>query len=663
MSIPAPLKIVLLAVLLWVVTPGLKAEVRKAEIVVDGGVTVTGFYPISIFGNNVPAWTNPVPVKDKIQGAGNYLLRIPGGSWGDVYHWNSKGIYNKKGEWVPSDTDYAPSVLEKGCESKYFSTKFNDGKIDTAWWSNRETDDPDGQWIYLELNGKNDVDGARITWGDKADSKFPYAKKFSLQYWDPAEERQWMVHGADRNAWVDLVTDAKGKGGNQNLKFKKTNTQYLRLLMKESSEGRGGTYAVAEFQALCGGKPISLAGWNPAVASSTAVVSSGHDERKIFGFEEYMDFLNSFTPKAVPLVIVNFGTGTPQEAAAWVHYANKVKGYGIKLWEIGNEVGGQWEAGGPVNSRDYARRYLHYYEAMKAEDPTITIIGQTGFSDPSGAYDGKLCLQSFVDRLAKDKKEGALDALSIHQYCNWGQPVSELLDSPATQLAEMAASVKKQLSAYPALAQVPVILSEFNTSDQIKPHDVSVRLENAIWLSQYLPEFIRAFGTRGSATLWDVMNGGKAIHEETGGDHGYLQEEDGPYRYQERADYWAIKMMTQYWSGPGDARLHQMMQAEATEKKLAVYANQKPDGSLALWVVNKDPENAYDTTLNLKGFKSVKRIKGWKFDRDNYQWRTEQKPYHADPDKAPTSVDVSVLTGKIRYTFTPYSLTVIQFNK
>ena len=53
---------------------------------------------------------------------------------------------------------------------------------------------------------------------------------------------------------------------------------------------------------------------------------------------------------AQPILIANYGTGTPQEAAAWVQYANVTKGYGVKYWEIGNEqygdgiYGANWEA-------------------------------------------------------------------------------------------------------------------------------------------------------------------------------------------------------------------------------------------------------------------------------------------------------------------------------
>ena len=46
---------------------------------------------------------------------------------------------------------------------------------------------------------------------------------------------------------------------------------------------------------------------------------------------------------------MNYGSGTAAEAAAWVKYANVTKNYGVKYWEVGNEVygngayGSSWE--------------------------------------------------------------------------------------------------------------------------------------------------------------------------------------------------------------------------------------------------------------------------------------------------------------------------------
>ena len=47
---------------------------------------------------------------------------------------------------------------------------------------------------------------------------------------------------------------------------------------------------------------------------------------------------------ASTFVTVNYGTGTPGEAAAWVNAAEKVPGPGVGLWEVGNETYGCWEA-------------------------------------------------------------------------------------------------------------------------------------------------------------------------------------------------------------------------------------------------------------------------------------------------------------------------------
>ncbi len=71
-----------------------------------------------------------------------------------------------------------------------------------------------------------------------------------------------------------------------------------------------------------------------------------------------MTYLQSFNPAADAMVTVNVGTGTLQEAVAWVHYANVVKGYKMRYWQIGNEMEADWETGGPLNAADYVKRYI-----------------------------------------------------------------------------------------------------------------------------------------------------------------------------------------------------------------------------------------------------------------------------------------------------------------
>jgi len=75
-------------------------------------------------------------------------------------------------------------------------------------------------------------------------------------------------------------------------------------------------------------------------------------------------------------ITVNYGSGTPAEAAAWVNASNVTNHYGFKYWEIGNENYGSWETDTNTRPHDpytYAQRFQAYYTQMKAVDPTIKI--------------------------------------------------------------------------------------------------------------------------------------------------------------------------------------------------------------------------------------------------------------------------------------------------
>ena len=75
---------------------------------------------------------------------------------------------------------------------------------------------------------------------------------------------------------------------------------------------------------------------------------------------------------AQPVVIANYGTGTAEEAAGWVHYANKTKKYGVKYWEIGNENYGNGHYGTGLGGRPPPRqepeRLRHRGRAVRRGD-------------------------------------------------------------------------------------------------------------------------------------------------------------------------------------------------------------------------------------------------------------------------------------------------------
>lgn len=104
-----------------------------------------------------------------------------------------------------------------------------------------------------------------------------------------------------------------------------------------------------------------------------------------FGSPEFFNFLRK--TGAQGLITVNAGTGTAQEAAAWVDYANsavnarrQADGFaspiGVKLWEVGNELYYPGNAGPNVSVTPevYAGRFNEYADAMRRVDPTIKVL-------------------------------------------------------------------------------------------------------------------------------------------------------------------------------------------------------------------------------------------------------------------------------------------------
>jgi hypothetical protein len=89
-----------------------------------------------------------------------------------------------------------------------------------------------------------------------------------------------------------------------------------------------------------------------ATASFTSSCSSSDS----LGFSQFSQQARAIGAQS--FVTVNYGSGTPAEAAAWVAQAKSTAGQGVALWEVGNETYGCWEvdnelAGPPENFQGY----------------------------------------------------------------------------------------------------------------------------------------------------------------------------------------------------------------------------------------------------------------------------------------------------------------------
>lgn len=102
-------------------------------------------------------------------------------------------------------------------------------------------------------------------------------------------------------------------------------------------------------------------------------VSWGIPEYNTFGTDEFLEFCKLI--HAQPQIALNLGTGTPQDAAAWVKYVDQHWGNhkGGLLWELGNELWGDFQVGYPSLER-VAQKTLATSEAVRKVDPTSRLI-------------------------------------------------------------------------------------------------------------------------------------------------------------------------------------------------------------------------------------------------------------------------------------------------
>ena len=110
----------------------------------------------------------------------------------------------------------------------------------------------------------------------------------------------------------------------------------------------------------------------------------GIPEYNQFGTDEFLRFCQLIG--AEPQIALNLGTGTPQEAADWVQYVNAhwADHSGGLLWELGNELWGDFQVGYPTLPR-VAERTKLFSDAVRKVDPKARLIA-TG-ADPDVFYD------------------------------------------------------------------------------------------------------------------------------------------------------------------------------------------------------------------------------------------------------------------------------------
>jgi alpha-L-arabinofuranosidase len=426
----------------------------------------------------------------------------------------------------------------------------------------------------------------------------------------------------------------------------------------------------------------------------------------------FIHVITNGSVNAQAIVTVNYGTGTPQEAAAWVAYCNaattstvpigvdangtnwQTAGYwaalraasplgtddgrnflrisrtapvGFKYWEIGNEVYGSWESDSnslPHDPYTYALRATNYIALMKAVDPMIEIgavstPGEDSYANYTThpAYNSREGVSHngwTPVMLATFASTGVLpDFLVDHFYSESGTDNDASLLQAAANWASDAASLRQQLTDYIGSSGTNIeLLATENNADSGPEGKQSTSLVNGLYLADSLAQLMKT--EFNSFVWWDLRNG-----QDTSGDFS-----PSLYGWRTYGDlgivgnlntlyptFYTFKLMHDFFQ-PGDT----VLTAGSDYSLLPAYAVQHQDGSLSVLAINKDPANTYTGQVALVSYTPGSSGTAYSYGIPQ-DTATENNGSAAAQDIATNTF--SGAGTNFSYVFAPYSATVL----
>ncbi len=355
----------------------------------------------------------------------------------------------------------------------------------------------------------------------------------------------------------------------------------------------------------------------------TNVAQGGYDAPNT----SFSDFMTTAQAAgAQPIITVNYGTGTPALAAAWVKDADVTNSDGIQYWEVGNEVygngtyGANWETdahcdtspgGSPVTvgnepsqtydcgPTQYADNVLQYMSAMKAADSGIhvcAVLTTPGFW-PDNVTNGQY--PNSWNQTVLSILGSSTDCVIVHYYPG-GSSAAGMLTDPQ-DIAGIVSTLHSQISTYAGVnpASVHIMVTESNSTvdSDTQPAALFASDMYMTWLENGVT----------NVDWWDEHNGASSISTVDGatdyGDYGILSNASStsgttePAAETPFAPYYGIAMLSKLGS-PGD----EMVSASSSNALVRVHAVRRAGGSLDVLIDNEDPSNAYTVSLTTNGF-------------------------------------------------------------
>jgi alpha-N-arabinofuranosidase len=245
-----------------------------------------------------------------------------------------------------------------------------------------------------------------------------------------------------------------------------------------------------------------------------------------FGTDEFMRLCQKMG--WTPMLTVNLGTGTPEEARNWVEYCNCPPGtryadlraangslqpHAVRLWCLGNEMDGPWQLG-HVPAEQYAIRAQQAAKMMKDADKSIELVvcGSCGIGMPTYME---------WDRQVLDYLGDLADYVSLHNYAgNRNDDTPDYLavtNAIDRQIEEMDAVCRVIQAKRRSKKRALLCFDEWNVwyknmqmdgEGKFAPHLIEevYNLEDALVVAGFLHSFVRHADVLKIANLAQIVN-------------------------------------------------------------------------------------------------------------------------------------------------------------
>lgn len=311
-------------------------------------------------------------------------------------------------------------------------------------------------------------------------------------------------------------------------------------------------------------------------------------ESNQFGTDEFLTYCRLID--AEPYICLNLGTGTIDEAAAWVAYCNcddstyyaelrrkngHAEPYHVPYWGLGNELYGDWQIGHKT-AEEYARLAEETAKVLRWTDPSIRLVA-------CGAQ------RVDWDWEVLRRTAGYVDFISAHFYFGplpGEDEISSLLAAPFAAaeyldvLAGLIAGIRREQKIE---REISIAVDEWNCwyRQRKPPLEEQYNLADAICVATFLNLLRRRAGTIKIANLAQLVNVIAPIFTRTDG--LFLQ-----------TIYWSLLAAVRY-SGPTLVRCDAESDGFSTSRVVA--------GSVpyvdALATLDPDRRKLYVSVVNL----------------------------------------------------------------